>query len=334
VGESSLSITLPHCTLTLHSIHPTYHIFSNHSRWSPFGDVKFCVMPRAKYWCFTSYSDAPPAWDATRLLYLTYQRERCPSSGRLHYQGYAAFLRASKLSDVKAALGNVHLEPANSAKAIEYCHKEESRVDPPVEFGTKPTHENSGQGRRSDLLQVASAVVDGATGSEIARSHPDTFIRYSSGILRLISTRAGPRDRTLSTRVIVYHGPPGSGKTRCAFDNYPGLYEKSISDRWWCGYEGQDEVLLDDFGEYVHGGPPVTYWLRVLDRYPLRVENKGGSVQLQAHTFIITSNYKPEYFFEGNISPVHLQALMRRITEVRDFEADPYDPVPFLPPSP
>lgn len=55
--------------------------------------------------------------------------------------------------------------------------------------------------------------------------------------------------------------------------------------------------------------------LRLLDRYPLAVEVKGSSVQVQATQWIITSNLHPsEWYLKASLE--HKAALTRRFTKV------------------
>ena len=77
----------------------------------------------------------------------------------------------------------------------------------------------------------------------------------------------------------------GSGKTWCS----------SGSLKWWQGYDGYENVILDDFrGDFA----PLHYMLQVLDRYPFSVEVKGGSRQLLAKRIWITCPYTPEEVYK------------------------------------
>lgn len=59
--------------------------------------------------------------------------------------------------------------------------------------------------------------------------------------------------------------------------------------------------------------------MQLLDRYPMRVEYKGGSCQLRATTWIITSNYPPEYWYKTSGAESQA-ALIRRLTDVREYK--------------
>jgi len=92
---------------------------------------------------------------------------------------------------------------------------------------------------------------------------------------------------------------------------------------WWPGYRGEKVVILDEYAGQWH----IMFLLQMLDRYTLPVEPKGGSVQLQADRFIITSNLEPGIQWYPNAKQEHLESLARRFTkvvEIKDVNAN-YD---------
>lgn len=60
--------------------------------------------------------------------------------------------------------------------------------------------------------------------------------------------------------------------------------------------------------------------LRLLDRYPQQVECKGGTLQFNAKTIIITAPKHPRVMWGGR-EDEDLNQLCRRITEIRFFPA-------------
>jgi hypothetical protein len=73
-------------------------------------------------------------------------------------------------------------------------------------------------------------------------------------------------------------------------------------------------VILDEF----YGQLPFSYMLKLMDRYPLRVEVKGGVIHFRAKLLIITSNkpWTEFYDLEHDWKP----AFLRRLNEVYSFE--------------
>jgi hypothetical protein len=106
------------------------------------------------------------------MKYMVYQLEKCPTTGREHWQGYVEFRNPRTMESVKRALrlNGVHLEirRGTATEAAEYCKKEESRAQHaeagPHEFGEQP----QGQGHRSDLDAVVNLVKEGKSVEEIA----------------------------------------------------------------------------------------------------------------------------------------------------------------------
>lgn len=89
----------------------------------------------AKHWAFTSYEDEEPRIFG-RIQFMVYQRERCPRTQRLHWQGYLCLATKSTLLWLKRNVdGNAHWEKCKGTveENIAYCTKEESRVP-----GTQP----------------------------------------------------------------------------------------------------------------------------------------------------------------------------------------------------
>lgn len=88
-------------------------------------------------------------------------------------------------------------------------------------------------------------------------------------------------------------------------------YCKDPRTKFWCGYQDESNVVVDEF----RGGIDIAHLLRWLDRYPVRVEVKGSSRVLKAKTFWFTSNTNPRDWYP-DIDYMTLEALMRRVTVV------------------
>lgn len=61
--------------------------------------------------------------------------------------------------------------------------------------------------------------------------------------------------------------------------------------------------------------------LQILDRYPMKVEMKGSTMELSATSFIITCSQRPEVIWHGKTEEDVTQ-LIRRITEIKEFHRD------------
>jgi len=129
--------------------------------------------------------------------------------------------------------------------------------------------------------------------------------------------------------VFVYWGDTGTNKTRrvlhetrMKYGNARNLYIDTLSGKFWDGYIGQADILLDEVSckslerSYID----ITMMLRILDIYQVRVEVKCAVAWLQATRVFITSNQDPDLWFP-QISPTHHAALQRRITRLEHFTA-------------
>lgn len=283
-------------------------------------------MSRSRNWMFTLFpdvADLSPVTDPDpeQVKYMVWQNEIAPSSKRSHLQGYVCFHNPKGLSGAKKYFGHtVHLEVRQGThqQAYDYCTKEDTRLpdSEPVEFGEPPS-----QGHRTDLDEASSLALSGATELEIAESHPSTYVKFHKGLLRLSNLRPPVRDEPPTVTLLI--GPSGSGKTRYVFDNEKDeLWCSPVgSSKWFDGYERQEAVLFDDF----YGSISLDNMLRILDRYPFRVEVKGGFVWWCPKRIYITSNDPPELWYPQK----DLTAFYRRIHSIVKLQAGECDLPPW-----
>lgn len=250
----------------------------------------------AKNFCFTIFNiNWVPNPD--NFKYIIYQKEKC-TTGNEHFQGYFQLAKTCRIPAAKRLLNeeSAHIEPqkGTNSQARDYCRKEESRVDGPWEHGIFA----EGAGKRTDLDRIAEMPLE-----DIIENHPGTYVKYHKG-LKALRQDAIPK-RTWKTEVHVYWGEPGTGKSRTANELAPNAYWKMPGSKWWDGYNGEDDVIIDDFKPDEWERDAL---LRLMDRYPLRVEYKGGSCEFAAKRLIITTNFDPENW----MTP----AIMRRVERV------------------
>ena len=244
----------------------------------------------------------------------------CPTTQTPHLQCYFRLKNDSSLENLvkkfDSFLGYKNtiafkIADGNAAACRTYCAKENSFV----EYGESPL----GQGKRSDLKEVSDLILSGANMNDIAMSHGPSFIKYHNGIAKMISTISKPRDWV--TEVYWLWGPTGSGKTRWVHEtcDRQDLYVKDGTNKWFCGYTGQRNVLFDDFRPCTE--IPFSRLLRLLDRYSMMVETKGGTVNFNPHRIFITTPKIPsETFLHLDwIKDEDIRQLTRRITKVIEF---------------
>ncbi len=263
---------------------------------------------RSRGWCFTlnNYNDD----DLARLgdvecVYYIHGRER-GDSGTPHLQGYIHFRDAKTLSSVKRLLGErAHLEPRRGSvrQAVDYCRKEgvcDERGECPL-----------GQGSRTDLSNIRDRIREGANMRGLAEVS-NSYQALRAGQL-LLTFLEQPRCSDSAPVVHWFYGLTGTGKSKAAFERWPKAYRVSHGV-WWNGYDGHIEVTWDDFRP---SDVPFHRLLKLLDRYPVLVECKGGMRQLRAETICITSTEHPSEMFVDADDKV--DQLLRRITKITHF---------------
>lgn len=244
-------------------------------------------MARVRNWCFTSFEESEPEFTNETINYYLYQRELCPDTGRKHWQGCIKFKHPRAFNGLHKRWPLWHWEAArNWAAAKKYCSKTESRLEPPIEFGTDTAPNWQGE-----------------SPSELWESNPDWMLRHH----RAVASYNGllpATDRHVKT--IFIWGTTGVGKSHSIHEHTKmGTTFWHSGTKWWDGYNGQQSIIIDDF----RGQWDFEYLLRVLDKYPMKVETKGGFVNLQSCTFYITSNLTLTELYNTDISP-----LKRRIS--------------------
>lgn len=246
------------------------------------------------------------------IVYLKGQLERGEETGYLHYQVLAVFQRSTKLGGVKRIFGNsIHAEPSRSEAANAYVWKEDTRVaDTQFELGSLPRNTRF---NKPDWELVKTMAKEG----KFDEINPDIMVRYWSNLVKIHGHFSTPEP--IIREVSCYWGRTGTGKSRRAwgeatFEAYP----KIPTTKFWDGYRGQPNVVIDEFT----GQVGITHLLQWLDRYPVLVEIKGSTVPLKAQKLWITSNIDPrEWYSDTNSTLEQRNALMRRFTTIVYFDS-------------
>lgn len=271
-------------------------------------------MPNgARHWCFTlnNYVDE----DVTRIRelggsnaaeFVVFGRE-VGESGTPHLQGYICFSRRTSLRCAREAVGTrAHLEimRGTPSQAAAYCEKGGEAET----YGELP----GGRGHRSDIQSAYAAVKAGTTKRELLELFTVAYARAPRMLSEALLLHAPCRK--WKTVVKVYYGETGTGKTRKAYEEAEAPYVHP-GGVWFDGYDGEQDVIFDDFGGSEF---KLTYLLKLLDRYPMRVPVKGGFVQWVPRNIWITSNYPVNEWYP-HAKDEHKKALRRRIETVMRF---------------
>lgn len=280
---------------------------------------------RTRSWCFTANNYTAELLERIRgpvvqaASFLCFQPER-GETGTPHLQGFVHFSNPRALGGLTRLFGRgVHFESMRGTvdQAIDYCSKEDSRDSDAgfafEEHGVRPV----GQGLRTDILRLANMVQEGKRMREVADEAPDVYVKFHRGLSALASLYQEKREGPPS--VYWFWGPTGTGKTRAAYSEAEASgavpYFKMSTNKWWDGYEGQSHVIIDD---YRCDFSTFAELLRLLDRYPMKVETKGGTVEFVATHIYITTPKTPVDTWATR-SEEDIAQLIRRITEIRHY---------------
>lgn len=294
--------------------------------------------PQVRNLCFTVFGDpfteGPPLLDFTHsswqhVKYCVYQREICPTTNRVHLQGYLELSQSKTYSALHNLLGleNAHFEKRyGSAKQArhyclkpvagcdcEVCRKEiatPTKLEGPWEFG-----EMSSQGQRADLLEVKKAIDRGTSLKRIAQDNElfPTWVKFPKAF-QMYRHMVTP-ERKVKPQVWLFIGPSGTGKTRTAMALARGLgsvYKVPPKHSgFWCDrYDNETVFLIDEMN-----GSKMTpeFFNELLDWYPMDVPVHGtAGHQFNSPYVFICTNYHPRHWWRKR-SPDQIKQTMRRI---------------------
>jgi len=241
------------------------------------------------------------------IKYMCYQYER-GESGTLHVQGMVLWTQSISTQNAKRRIGqNAHVEIARDVEASRgYCMKEDTRVHGPYEIGEYERH----QGKSKALVEIEKMVKNGKPDSEIAEKYFQEYVRHHRGIAAARLALTTSQTAYTPKRVFLFWGPPGKGKTYFVTKtlNLTCLYVKDPTNKWWDGYEGQENVMVDEFP----GTLSALDWKRILGELNITLETKGGTVRNKVKNIFLTSNYSLDGMFE-KAKQVDRDAIYRRI---------------------
>lgn len=271
-------------------------------------------------WCFTLNNYTEEEYKALQEVPCKYiimgkeeGKEETP-----HLQGYVQFASQKRLGGLKDINGRAHWEAAkgNPQQNIDYCSKDgdfwEKGVRP--KNGKRSMAERAAMNKDLKTRSLNSLVDDGTINIKEVRMLKNA--RYDLMAEKPAKKRPGACG-------IWIHGPPGLGKSHWAREQLQRLtgeeepYDKA-QNQWWCDYQGEKGVLLDDFSKTDRGilqsqAGNLKKWM---DKYRAKGQPKGGRLPLQHDYFCVTSQYTPEEIWSDD--PQEAEAIRDRC-QVIDF---------------
>lgn len=152
------------------------------------------------------------------------------------------------------------------------------------------------------------AVKAAAKAGTIDEVPANIYIQHYGTLCRIAKDHARPKD--MIRNAYVWWGPTCTGKSRKARELAgAGAFIKDADTKWWDGYQGETEVVIDDFTGLIGIGK----LLRWFDRYSTNFEVKQSSTPNNVNNFYITSNIDPREWFP-TATDDQKAALLRRLT--------------------
>lgn len=232
--------------------------------------------------------------------------------GTPHLQFSVTFKRAYSLAGLKKLHPRVHWEFQQCKQDNNYCRKRDSEL-------IIDRDERKKKGARTDIQEIKEVVKDTLSMAEVVNCATSVqSVRMAELWLKYNEPK-----RPINPKIEIHwrYGPAGVGKTRAIWEKHGLSVFTPTTYKWWEGYDGHKIVLIDEFrANWCSFGD----LLKLLDIYPYTVETKGGSRQIQATCWYITSCkhpaqvYNPEAFdaFEK------VNQLLRRLTTITHVGVD------------
>jgi len=269
-------------------------------------------------------------WQWKAVTYGVFGKEWGEEEGTPHLQGYLEFASPVKYTTINKMLESNHNKPrGGTAKdASNYCKKGEQpkaewkalkELGPTWGLNAIVTEwgEMTMQGNRTDLSAAADMIRDGKRLRDVADELPVQYVKFHKGLRALKCELVDPRDERPTC--VCFWGPSEHGKSRAAREwllDQRGAYKwHPQCEKWFDGYEGQKEVLFEEY----RGQLPLGYILSLTDRYDSKVQFKGGMCEFAATRIVFTSPWHPNDWYADESNKEELYQLIRRFTEIIDI---------------
>lgn len=279
---------------------------------------------RSRAWVWTSYETEPPGWTKA-MNYLLYVKQKCPTTDRIHWQGYSQFKKRLNMFRVQQQIGKLGFMDRAGGRLADnqrYIKDDEKKTNQerPYEIGDpediEPEKKGPGQGARMDLKAAINDIKEGKKSwFEMKEDHLAVFAKYPRFLKDYAMEWKQERREEIKWPVVLpwatiekpdparkkrhlwIWGPPDSGKT---FGFTTALRGKKYftagknKQYRFEGYNNQDIILFDDVL------PELCELLDCTNTYENDTERSGGSRYERTYwptdhtrTVVVLSNHDP-----------------------------------------
>lgn len=242
------------------------------------------------------------------IKYMNGQLERCPSTGRPHWQGYIVVndrIRSTTFYKLMQCTGGAMHAKGNPTEGWVYCNKGEAESRIPASEGGFSTNYGTpplGSGHRTDLDELYRATIGGMTNHEMTEAGLGLVGgRFQRCIEWWRAAAIAPRET--KTHCIFIWGTSRAGKSYLAkqlLNTLTGPWEeKQTNERWFTNLRPNlAGYLWQEFNPNT-AGVPYEFMLRLCgDDTPIEVEYKGGTMHFNVPVLVFTSNSDPRKWYE------------------------------------
>ena len=290
---------------------------------------------QARLWAWTLNNYSQSEEDFLRSLvpsgvcnYMKFGHEICPTTGTPHLQGVLGFPGLkTKPGALKACAcirtngkNAISMAPtyASLASNMKYTGKDGQEV---FEAGVPPMDPKS-KGQCSKERTVAILTLAKAGNfAQLEAEYPEAWFYQQRAIM---SARGHVIRNNVSLDGILENywifGESGQGKGMYVDTLTTNYFTKAADEKWWCGYDGQTDVLLDDLGKGIL--PLMGKFKLWTDRKPFNAEVKGGNWLIRPTRVFVTSHWHPSEIIHD---PDDLAAVMRRFQLVEIVDHQPVE---------
>nr|WAE43066.1 MAG: replication associated protein [Cressdnaviricota sp.] len=293
---------------------------------------------RVRSWCYTLNVPDGKDWDDFGYItdieceYHCFGQEVAPTTGQKHFQGFIHFKEGKTMKAVKNIFqyqGIALFEKKGTfEQASDYClglgkwgvgGEEEKPRNPTFSKGDRPCDPHEKGTKSKDTWKRIVNLAEKRSWEALKEDYPQVYVSQIGNLQKV----AALAPQTVAS--LNYYpgwficGPPGTGKTRLAYELAGGLENvfPHPGGKWWDGYSGQSVVLFDDLTPEKCKGF-VSEFKTWFDLHAFRGEIKastGGTGLIRPRCMVITSNYTLNALFPRDEDN---GAMGRRFPGIRD----------------
>jgi len=284
-------------------------------------------------WLFTSYLGREEVKGLVEkavaegvVKWCVFQTERCPTTQRIHQQGYFILFKKRRRHLI-TFLPGAHLvgRDGSHEQAKTYCTKEDTRVAEGIFFGDEP---QSHQGKRNDIAGLQAAIRSGASLIDIYDQFPEECAKFSGfvdryrSLLRTESILEGlpqlvPRPGWQSALHELLGGPPTPRMVHWRYEETGNVGKSFFATH----YRPRSTFLIfgSKWADVIHAydGEPLIIldWCRSAEEsfpYGLIEQFQNGAIFSGKYQSVLKRFVPPRIVVFANFRPIELKLSLDR----------------------